>query len=152
MVKLKQHDWRKALFYEVNWSWDKNIERFIKKLCIGRTLNIPCGKSRIGDLRIDIDKSVNPDAIGDLEYLNIKELKGKFETLLCDPPYSMYSKRKWLYKLTDIPTKRIIFSTPLIAIKLPRRLWKKDYYILENNSPYFIRLIQVFDKINKQLF
>lgn len=142
---------KKKQLYQPNWSWSKDFDLMISKWCIGRTLNFPCGMSNIGDVRADLDKTVKPDVIADLYKSKEYFKKREFDTVLCDPPYSFYSKRKWIAQLSDIAAKRLIFSTPTINIILPKRIWKKTYYIIENNSPWFIRVIQVFDRLNKEL-
>lgn len=132
--------------YQPNWSWNRHTERWLSSMCLGKTLNFPCGQSKIGDVRADIDKSVNPDIIADLKQ-PLKTFKRlEFDTVICDPPFSMYNKHKWYIQLQDLAKKRIIYATPMFRVYLPKGLWKKSYFITEQNGNFFIRLWQIFDR------
>lgn len=37
--------------YQVNWSWNKDVDKWLRKISIGRTLNFPCGMSKVGDVK-----------------------------------------------------------------------------------------------------
>jgi len=102
--------------YRANWSWTKHTENWLRSNSIGRILNIPCGKSKIG-LRCDVDRKVKPDVIADLYHLPFN--KYSFDTVICDPPFSFYGKgKKWFWvKLADIARHRLILSTPLRRIE-----------------------------------
>ena len=72
--------------------WPKNIEKFLKTLFIGKTLHVCCGKSRLGDVRLDLNE---PSADIKCDAANMKEFvkDGEFNTVLCDPPYN--GKFQW---------------------------------------------------------
>jgi hypothetical protein len=138
--------------YQVNWSWDRDTHKWLRSMCIGRTLNFPCGMSLLGDVRADLDETTKPDIIADLQkpFMNFK--KGEFDTVICDPPFSMYSKRKWINRIADLARKRLILSTPNYAIYLKKSIWKKQYYITEQKTGMFmIRHFQIFDRTNELL-
>jgi len=53
--------------YQLNWSWSKKTDKFLREITTGSTvLNMPCGMSKVGTTRADLDKSVKPDIICDL--------------------------------------------------------------------------------------
>lgn len=133
--------------YQANWSWDRETDYWLSKMCIGKTLNFPCGMSKVGDVRADIDKSVNPDVIADLNNPFKTFKRFEFDTVICDPPFSMFNKHKWYIRLKDLAKKRVIFCTPLFAIKYGGD-WKKEYFISEQPSRFFIRVWQIFDRKN----
>lgn len=141
-----------TLFYRPNWSWDYDIERELKKLCIGRTLNFPCGNSMIGDVRADLDPRTAPDVFADIldPFENFEE--GEFDTVICDPPFSMYQKTGWCHEIAKLAKKRIIFCSPNVAIHLKSRVWKKDYLITEKKAVFFfIKIFQIFTRKNQEL-
>ena len=133
--------------YQANWSWNKNTDSLLNKLCKGRTLNFPCGMSMIGDVRADIDPKVNPDIVADLlkPYEHFKKLE--FNTVLCDPPFSMFNEFKWILKIADLVQDRFILSTPPMVIHLSPKRWKKSYFVSEQGN-LFLRIFQVFDRAN----
>lgn len=132
--------------YQVNWSWDRHTDRWLKSMCIGRTLNFPCGMSRVGDIRADLDKTTKPDVIADLLHPFLTFKRCQFDTVICDPPFEMFVKRKWIPPISDLARKRLILSTPNYRILLKRAIWKKQYYITEQSSTFFIRHWQIFDR------
>ena len=54
--------------YRLNFSWDKDTEDWLRHQKKGSTLNICCGMSRVGDIRADLDKTVDPDIVCDVHY------------------------------------------------------------------------------------
>lgn len=144
----------RSFLFKPEWFMGKNIEREVKKLCIGRTLNFPCGKSRLGNVNADIDPSVRPDIIADLLDPGVTFNNFEFDTVFCDPPFPFYTSNKigwkWIYKVASLAMRRVIFKTPKINIKLRRSLWKKSYYIVEDNRITF-SFLQVFDRLVRPL-
>lgn len=141
-----------TLFYKPTWSWDYDIEMELRKYCIGKTLNFPCGNSQLGDVRADIDKSVNPDIIADIMNPLKTFKKGEFDTVICDPPFPYYRKTGWVHEISKIARKRIIFCTPNLAIHLKSRVWKKEYMLAEKKAVYFfVKIFQIFTKKNREL-
>jgi hypothetical protein len=65
--------------------WPPDVEQFIKKQFIGTVLHLCCGKSMLGDIRLDLYQDnidVNADAA------NLPFPSRSFNTVLCDPPYN----------------------------------------------------------------
>jgi len=77
---------------------NKPMREWAEKHCLGYTLNLFCGPTRlsINELRNDLDTEVDADFHFDaLDYVTIS--KGEvFETILLDPPYS-YRKSMEFY-------------------------------------------------------
>ena len=141
-----------TLFYQPNWSWDDHIEARLKKLCIGRTLNFPCGMSQIGDVRADIDPNTNPDVIADIMKPFETFKKFEFDTVLCDPPFKYFNKTGWVHEISKLAKKRVIFCSPNVAIHLKNRVWRKEYLICEKKAVFFfIKIFQIFTRSNKML-
>lgn len=131
----------------VNWMHPPDVERWLDKMKLGKTLNVCCGMSKVGDVRIDTDAKTNRTEAGDVMKLTFKP--GSFDTVICDPPFSYYNHFKWLQRLGDIAKKRMLISGPTIALNnfLPR--FKAELYALTasgGQGPMFLRLYWVFDR------
>lgn len=135
----------KQRLYEAGWSWNQNTERVIRRLCIGETLNFPCGMSNIGNVRADLDPKVKPDIIADLRRPLDHFKPHQFDTVLCDAPFSFYGRMAWIMPIADLCRRRLILCTPPVDVKLSRKYWRKRYFITEQGS-MMLRIWQVFDK------
>jgi len=97
---------------EPNWVWWASEEKLYYKLLRGFTLHVCCGKSQIGDVRVDADALLRPDVVADMFHLPFK--RHSFESAIIDPPWEEWDFR-YLYELKDI-AKRVV----LIHKTLPR--------------------------------
>lgn len=134
--------------------WSESTEEFLQTLFIGRTLHACCGKSRIGDVLLDINEDhvhIKCDA-ANMECIKDDE----FDTVLCDPPYN--GEFQWnhdlLKELSRVASKRIIFQHWFIPAT-PQGLYKKAQNKFElvavhvwQPKTYFgrVNVISVFDK------
>ena len=141
---------------ERNPSWShsdwglKTIDSWLAKKSIGRTLNVCCGNCPVGDIRVDIDPSTSRTMEGDL--FDLPFPNQSFDTVICDPPFSYYSKFRWVIRLSHLARKRLILSTSLIEPKLIKREWERElYYFSSNGGTQFLRLYWVFDRRNQNL-
>jgi hypothetical protein len=108
MVKIKE-------IYKERWHDPKQVNALVKKHLKSKSLNFPCGMSKLGDIRADIDPTVKPDIITDMYNPNITE---RFDSIYCDPPWNIpYDKRiPLVYKQFDLlkPNGRLIYNAPWI--------------------------------------
>jgi len=148
---LRRQDLRpnaKVETYQINWSWNKKTDFWLLRHCIGTTLHVCCGMSKIGDLRVDIDPMVKPDMICDVMELPFRA--GSFETIICDPPFSLFNRFKWIYKLADMCTKRLIISAP--GGIFPRlKGFKTEYKATIQRGNLFVRYWLIYTKKNHNL-
>ena len=89
--------------------WPKKVEKFVSTLLKGKSLHVCCGKSTIGDLRVDLfDETA--DVKEDAAKMSFSDKS--FDTVLCDPPYN--GKLQWnhdlLCELARIAKHRIVFQ------------------------------------------
>lgn len=135
--------------------WPKAIEEFLQTLFIGRTLHVCCGKSKIGNVRLDLYEQ-DADIICDAADMNNFVKDDEFDTVLCDPPYN--GKFQWnhnmLKELSRVASQRIIFQHWFIPATSNGR-WKKyqDKFFLSSSyvwqpRTYFGRaqIVSVFDR------
>ena len=127
--------------YQANWSHGKESEQLLRELALGYTLNVCCGKSYVGNVRVDLADGVNHNLKADLH--NLPFMPFIFDTVICDPPFSFFCKFKWIYKLRDMTKYRLILSTPLVNVKL--KDMRKRIFILDD-AFRFMRIWQVFDR------
>ena len=59
-----------------------------------------CGKSHIGDVRIDTDPTSARTREGNL--FSLKFPPQSFDTVIYDPPFRYYNSFKWILNLADI--------------------------------------------------
>jgi ubiquinone/menaquinone biosynthesis C-methylase UbiE len=95
--------------------WPDEVEQFLNSKIIGKCLHVCCGKSQIGDYRLDINEA-KVDVRADAAKLPFKD--NAISTILCDPPYN--GKLQWnhdvLSELARVAYKRIIFQHWFIPI------------------------------------
>jgi len=133
-------------FIKSNWSWGDTMDKkLIRKTRPYFTLNFPCGRSKAGDIRADIDKEHKPDVIADLKNPPFKP--GSFEVLICDPPYSMFNRFKWLLPLKDLCTKFMILSTPKLCPIF--KGFKRVVWYSVANDKLFLRPWILYSKNNQ---
>lgn len=136
--------------------WNDSIEDVLQGLFIGKTLHVCCGKSLLGDVRLDADPENNPDIICDASNMIDFVKDNEFETVLCDPPYN--GKFQWnhdlLNELHRVASKRIIFQHWFIPANKDG-LYKKAQEQFEltdllcwQPKTYFgrVQMVSVFDR------
>jgi len=135
--------------------WPDSIQDFLSTLFIGKTLHVCCGKSLLGDVRLDLDIENNPDVICDASKICFAE--NSFETTLTDPPYN--GQFQWnhdvLSELARITSSRLIWQHWFIPAnkdglykKAQEKFHLTECYVWQGQA-YFGRaqIISVFDRI-----
>jgi len=135
--------------------WPEQIEAFLKTQFVGKTLHVCCGKSLLGDVRLDMDESNNPDIICDASNMKDYVKDGEFETVLCDPPYN--GKFQWnhdlLEELIRVASRRVIFQHWFMPVKKDggykkaHETWKMTGCYVWQPRTYFgrVQVVSVFD-------
>ena len=134
--------------------WPEAIETFLETLLVGKSLHACSGKSKLGDIRLDLneqDVDIKADAV------NMPIADNEYETVLCDPPYN--GKFQWnhdlLQELARVATRRIIFqhwfipATPEGRYKKAQEKFALAAVYVWQPKTYFGRaqIISVFDCI-----
>jgi hypothetical protein len=138
--------------------WPDSIQDVLESRFIGRTLHVCCGKSQLGDVRLDLNE---PDADIQCDAADMREhvADGEFDTVLCDPPYN--GKFQWnhdlLTELARVASQRIIFQHWFIPAN-PNGRYKKaqerfaltETFVWQPRT-YFGRaqVVSVFDAIDR---
>jgi len=138
----------RSQFYQVNWSWNKDIDILLLKKFKNKTiLNFPCGMSKIGT-RADLDPSVNPDIIADLMNSDFKP--NSFDVVICDPPFKYYNRFKWLLPLANIAREYFILCTPVIFYSF-KGFSDPEIIASRQKGNLFCRLFFIYKKLNQSL-
>jgi len=135
----------KYSLYQNNWSHQDGTDAvsLIKKECTGSILSLFSGKTKYGDLRIDLDPSTHPDIIADV-YANCPIKPLSFDTVVLDPPFSYYNKQKWIIRLSEIARKKFILCVPQIMLRIGCFDLKDIINVVTNT--YYIRMWLVFER------
>ena len=132
--KLMEH-------YEAHWSHPRSVDLWLKTECVGFTLNVCCGKSVVGDIKIDLERQLKPTIIADMFHLPFRDKI--FETAVCDPPFNYYGSIKWLHELRRVAKKRIILASNLRRISVGKN-WSVRFVISRHKATMMMKLWQIF--------
>ena len=78
----------KHLIFRRSWRWPHPIEEFFKLHFEGKySLNVCCGQSSIGTVRVDIDPESKANHIADMRELPFKD--NVFDIVGSDPPWKL---------------------------------------------------------------
>ena len=125
---------------QVNWIHTSTVEEWLRLMVIGSSLNMCCGMSKVGDVRIDRRTETNRTRGGDLFKLDFPPMS--FDTVICDPPFEFYNKFDWILRLSDIARKRLLISPDRTTIKL--KGWLPMLYAFTDKM--YLRLYYCFDR------
>lgn len=140
--------------------WPEAIEQFLATLFVGHTLHVCSGKSRLGDVRLDLhaeDVDIRCDAANMRDFVR----DGEFETVLCDPPYNgiFQWNHDLLAELARVASKRIIFQHWFIPAtpegrykKAQEKFYLSASYVWQPRT-YFGRaqVVSVFDAVGLEM-
>lgn len=92
------------------WIWERDETLFYQYSCKGLTLHVCCGKSLVGNIRVDRYEPT-ADILADYRYLPFRDRS--FDTVLCDPPWGKRERVdlgviNWLRELSRVARQRII--------------------------------------------
>jgi hypothetical protein len=135
--------------YQANWHWNEDTEKWLEAQCRGLVLNMCCGMSQIGDVRADIDLSVKPTILCDMNHAPFR--KGTFDTEIVDPPFSYYRGFRWIPKVANLTRGKLILSSPLVNAQLKGIWWTTTYHLTKQHNSLFLRLWIIFTMKNHQL-
>jgi len=138
--------------------WPKQVHAWVYRQLLGYSLHICCGKSKIGNVRIDLhEEDINVRA--DAAKLPFKD--ESFDTVLIDPPYNGVFRwnHDMLAELSRVARQRIIFQHWFIPVNSSGKYKKCHRFSLSNMAvwqgrTYFGRaqIISVFDSVQESMF
>jgi hypothetical protein len=113
---------------------------FLSREMVGRTLNVCSGTDRSGHVRVDVAMTMRPDILADVHFLPFTSKA--FDTVICDPPFKMFSRLRWLTELRRLAKRKVIVCTPNVLIRLGHG-WTRKIWCIDAHS-MFMRIWQSF--------
>jgi hypothetical protein len=135
--------------------WPREVETLLDSISLGRLLHVCCGKSKLGQCRLDRFE-LSADVMADAARLPFAS--ASWDTVLCDPPYN--GKFQWnhdlLSELGRVADKRIIFQHWFMPVDKLGRFKKCHTFNLTavycwQPRTYFgrVQVISVMDRIEQ---
>jgi 16S rRNA G966 N2-methylase RsmD len=138
--------------YQSNWKDEKDTSLWLRRMAVGdSTIAFPSGTETFGDVGADVDPAVSPDVFADLQ--NPPFQPRAFDTVYCDPPFSMCAYDKihgWLPDVWEITNKRLIVSMPAVDYNLQDGSHEL-YYEHNGTGTMHMPLFHVWDRQSVRL-
>ena len=132
--------------------WPEDVEKFIEEQIVGTSLHVCCGKSKIGDVRVDLFEA---DADVKCDANRLPFGTDSFDTVFIDPPYN--GKFQWnhdmLSQMGRVAKSRFIFQHWFVPVD-KWGFFRKDHSFALTGlyawmpKTYFgrMQMISVFDR------
>ena len=131
--------------------------KFLKDHIVGFTVNFCCGLDSTGNVLVDVDRKTllqnKRGSLNDADYVLADIHNPPFKPLCCDtlisdPPFSLYNKFKWILNAKDLARKRVIISHPCTNLKLHG--FQRELFFI-NSKSIFLRLWWVYTRTQKEM-
>lgn len=131
-----------------SWIWEKEIQDLVMLIMKGRTLNVPCGTSQLGDVRVDLDSTHNPDKI--MDYNELEFTNCSFDTVIQDPAWKI---KNYFHRMVPFFEcvrvcklgGQIIYNAPWIPTSKSVKLI--ECYVRQSARFGNVSIISIFEKI-----
>lgn len=138
------------LLFRKSFRWEYTVEKFVKSRIKGYSLNVPCGKSKLGDIRLDLDPQLSMREAYDFFKDKIPYPNNTFDTIISDPPWKIghYFRPKLFFRLIEVlkPNGIIIYNATWIPTSKQVKL--KELWIRQSGQFSNVSIISVFQKYN----
>ncbi len=133
--------------------WEKEIEDFVKERVQGYSLNVPCGTSKIGDVRLDVDSNLSMREVFDFFKDNLPFGKNTFDTVISDPPWKMghHFRPKLFFSLVDVCKVGGIIIYNATWIPTSKLVKLNEIWVRQSSQFSNVSIISVFEKIGDKL-
>lgn len=137
--KIQQY--KKGRVYHADYMHTDYFEYWLNNFTKdGRTLNVCCGFSEVGEVRLDISEDSARTQYGDAFDLTMFKDQ-EFDYVYADPPFNWYTsppilkqyRNTWQFELWRLAKKALITRRPKVNINLPSE--RHGYVILEDSRP-----------------
>jgi hypothetical protein len=97
-------DFVRQLQFREAFTWEKEVEDFVRERIKGVSLNVPCGKSLLGDVRLDIDSNLSMREAYDMFSKKLPYPPNIFDTVISDPPWKIghYFRPRLFFELIRV--------------------------------------------------
>jgi len=149
MKKQKEKGFVRQLDFRPAFMWEEEIEKFVKEKMKGYTLNVPCGKSKLGNVRLDLDSNLSMRGAYNFFKDELNFPDNTFDTIISDPPWKIghYFRPKLFFKLVEKCKigGQIIYNATWIPTSKYVKL--KETWIRQSSQFSNVSVISVFEKI-----
>ena len=148
--QLKPKNYGNQLLFKPAFMWEKDINDFVKERIKGYSLNVPCGSSQLGDIRLDIDPKLSMREAFNFFKDKIPFPECTFDTVISDPPWKVghYFRPKLFFTCVDVCKigGTIIYNATWIPTSKCVKL--KELWIRQSSHFSNVSIISVFEKIS----
>jgi hypothetical protein len=138
---------RQLMFREA-FLWEGEVETFVKDRIVGHSLNVPCGKSQLGDERLDLDPSLSMREAYDMFNNRLPYEANTFDTIISDPPWKMghYFRPKLYFELVRVCKLggKIIYNATWVPTSKYTKL--QETWIRQSSQFSNVSIISIHEK------
>ncbi len=137
----EKYRWRQS------WRFPRYVEEWFKEFCShGHSLNVCCGRSNIGDVRIDLDPNSTATIISPYHKLPLEDCT--FDRVMSDPPwYIPFFHRMWpFYELVRVCKVGGLVAYNATWIPASKSVALMDTYVRQDTDFGIASIVSVFQK------
>ena len=144
----KEKGFVRQLNFRPAFLWEEEVEDFVREKIKGYSLNVPCGKSELGDIRLDLDENLSMRGAYDFFKDKLDFPDNTFDTIISDPPWKIghYFRPKLFFSLVEKCKVggTIIYNATWIPTSKYTKL--KETWIRQSSQFSNVSIISVFEK------
>ena len=131
--------------YSNAWKWSKHEEFLVYKHIIGSSIHVCSGRSKVGDIQIDLTEKA--DIKADVLHLPIKNKS--VDTVIADPPWNISFIPRFWKELERVARKRIIV---ICLSQFGYHGWKILYEkIIKRGQGFQLKVLTVYEQPNQTI-
>ena len=146
---MKKKGFARQLEFRPAFIWESEIEDFVKERIKGYSLNVPCGNSKLGDVRLDLDPNLSMRGAYDFFKDELNYPDNTFDTIISDPPWKVghYFRPKLFFKLVEKCKIGGLIIYNATWIPTSKYVQLKECWIRQSSQFSNVSVISVFEKI-----
>jgi len=94
----------------------------------------------LGHVKLDLYEKA--DIRADVRHLPIRHRA--VDTIICDPPFSLYNSYRWVLDLKNAVRKRLILVTPMMIFRMHG--FRRRVYLVEKWPRVWTKLVLIYDR------
>ena len=141
----KKYRWRQS------WRFPRYVEDWFRRFCdYGKSLNVCCGHSYIGDVRVDLDPNSTATIISPFHKLPLVDCI--FDRVMSDPPwYIPFFHRMWpFYELVRVCKVGGLIAYNATWIPESKAVALMDVYVRQDTDFGMASIVSVFQKFTNR--
>jgi hypothetical protein len=146
----EKHVRNPKLLFKKSMIWEKDVSDFVASHLTGYSINVPCGSSVLGSVRVDLDPDLLPDRVEDMNRLSFPDCV--FDSGVQDLPWKLnfYQRMKPFFELIRVVKVggTIIYNAPWIPTSKAVRL--EELWIRQSAQFGNISVLSLFTKTTNE--